>query len=762
MNRFLKVLFEIAVALLIVATLASISLAFAHDNYVGNTQTAQQAAAIEEDAGIGYAAPMLAQSGDGPDRLLVKFRPGISTAVIDETHRRVGCPIESAIPQIGVYVVTAPSGEGRTKLAAYRQQSHVKYVELDGIVRTVDSPNDPYFANQWGLTKIQAPQAWDITRGSPSVSIAILDTGIDIDHPDLAAKIIASANFGNSTTVDDLDGHGTHVAGIAAAITMNGVGVAGVGRDCSLMNVKVMSDDGTGYYSWLAEGIVWAADNGANVINISVGGSDPSSVLEDAVNYAWGKGAVVVAAAGNGGTTAAFYPAYYANAMAVAATNASDAMPAWSNRGGWVDVAAPGDSIYSCVLDAQYGYKSGTSMASPHVAGLAALVFAVVTDTNGNGRLNDEVRSRIEDTCDSVSIAVAYGRINAYKAVRPPSTPAAITDLAVSTFSTNSVTLCWTATGINGGSGTASQYDMRYSTSPITEANWYSATQCAGEPAPQPVGSRESFEVTGLSSGTTYYFGLKAADDVPNWSDLSNVISGSTGVVTSVGTNVTVSLPGAVVTFGNVAAQGATAVTILSQNRCGSLPAKIQAVYYMDISTTAAYNGPITVGILYDQADVADPQKLSLLHCNGVQWEDVTASIDEVNNVVYGQVTSLSDFALAEAGGCFIATAAYGSYLEHHVNTLRSFRDHYLLTNPLGSWLVSAYYTVSPPIAEFIESHPQVKPIVRFSLMPAVAMSRLALNTTTTEKLAIVASFALATLVALWLVGRALIAERRR
>ena len=792
MNRCLKVVFGLAVAILILTMLTSFSLASAHDNYVGNIQTAQQGAAIEQDAETSHMATIPEQAGSDtevvatlsasiktidpdyggtannankpggqPDRLLVKFRQGISPVAIDETHNRVGCNVESAIPEIGVYVVTVPRGEGRTKLAAYRQQSQVKYVELDGIVRTLDLPDDPYFGSQWGMTKIQAPQAWDITKGSPSASIAILDTGIDIGHPDLAGKIITSVNFGNSTTVDDLDGHGTHVAGIAAAITMNGVGVAGVGRDCSLMNVKVMSDDGTGYYSWLAEGIIWAADNGANVINISVGGTDPSSVLEDAVNYAWNKGVVVVAAAGNNGSTAAFYPAYYTNAMAVGATDANDAMPSWSNRGDWVDVAAPGDYIYSCVPGAQYGYKFGTSMASPHVAGLAALVFSVATDTNSNGMLNDEVRSRIEDTCDSVVIDVSHGRINAYKAVRSPSTPAAITDLAVSTFSTNSVTLDWAATGSNGGSGTASQYDIRYSTSPITEASWDSATQCTGEPTPQPAGSRESFEVVGLSTATMYYFALKAADDVPNWSDLSNVVGGSTGVATSVGSNVTVALPGAVVTFGNVATQGATAVAILSQNRCGSLPAKVEALYYMDISTTAAYGGPITVGILINQIDVADPQKLSLLHCNGVQWVDVTASVDEVNNIVYGQVTSLSDFALAEAGGCFIATAAYGSYLESHVNTLRSFRDQYLETNPLGSAFVSLYYKVSPPIADYIEKHPTLKPIVRAGLMPAVGMSKVALDTTIAEKAAILASLLLLSiLVALWLRRRSLSTER--
>jgi len=739
MNRCWRLSFATAVACLLLIMPIFISPASAHDGSIGN-----------QDSKL--------------DRLLVKFKPGTSSIAMEDVNKRVGGNVESVITKIGAHLVTVPRGQGAEKMAAYRLQSQVQYVELDRIAQTVDFPDDPYFSNQWGMGKIQAPQAWNITKGSPGVLIAILDTGIDMDHPDLAGKIVSSVNFGNSTTADDLNGHGTHVAGIAAAITANGVGVAGLGRDCSLMNVKVMSDDGTGYYSWIAEGIIWAVDHGAGVINMSIGGTDTSSTLEDAVNYAWNKGVVVVAAAGNNGSTAAFYPAYYTNAMAVGATDANDAMPSWSNRGSWVDVAAPGNYIYSCIPDAQYGYKSGTSMASPHVAGLAALVFSVVSDTNSDGKLNDEVRSRIEGTCDSVGVTVSYGRINAYKAVKTPSapTPAAITDLAVSSFSTDSVTLHWAAPGSNDNVGTASQYDIRYSTSPITEASWDSATQCTGGPAPQPAGSSESFNVVGLSPVTMHYFALKAADNVPNWSELSNVANGSTGVDTSAGSNVTVSLPGVVVTFSNVAAQGITAVTILPGNACGSFPAKVQAVSYIDIITTAAYNGPITVGIRYNPTNIKDPQKLSLLHCTGTQWENVTASADTVNNIVCGEVTSLSDFALGESGGCFIATAAYGSYLESHVNTLRSFRDQYLETNPLGSAFVSLYYKVSPPMADFIEKHPTLKPIVRAGLMPAVAMSSVALNTTLAEKVAILASLVLLSiLVALWLRRRSLRTERR-
>ena len=379
------------------------------------------------------ASPVSADDGksgdNSPERLLVKFNPGVTANAMAEVHQKAGAKFEDIIPGVGVQVVTVPHGQGAAKLATYRMQKEVSYAEADAVAHAVDVPNDPYLGSQWGLTTVDAPDAWQITHGNANISIAILDTGIDVSHPDLATKVLSSISFTTSSTSNDMYGHGTHVAGIAGACNNNGIGVAGIGYNSSLMNVKVLADDGSGFYSWIANGIIWAADHGAKVINLSLGGSSASSTLENAVNYAWSKGVVVVAAAGNSGNANPFYPAYCINAIAVGATDANDTMPYWSNRGSWVDVAAPGDSIYSTILDSQYGYKSGTSMASPHVAGLAGLVLSVASDTNGDGKLNDEVRSRIESTCDNVGVDVAFGRINAYQAVlglspTPAPTPA--------------------------------------------------------------------------------------------------------------------------------------------------------------------------------------------------------------------------------------------------------------------------------------------------------------------------------------------------
>lgn len=382
---------------------------------------------------IVFAAPPGDPASDfSPEQILVKFNPDVTLPEVAETHRQLGGQVKDTIPGIAVQVVTVPKGQEKAKASAYSSNARVAYAEPDFVAEAVGSPDDPYFDLQWGLTKIKAPQAWEMTTGSTSINIAILDTGVDLDHPDLANKIISNINFSTSGTVDDVYNHGTHVAGIAAAMTNNGIGVSGLGYTSTIMNVKVLSDTGSGSYSGIASGIIWAADNGAEIINMSLAGSFGSSSLEDAVNYAWSKGVVVVAAAGNSGNTTPMYPAYYTNCIAVAGTDINDARASWSNYGDWVDVAAPGVSIYSMRKDNKYGYGSGTSMASPHVAGLAALVFTTVSDANGDGKLNDEVRSRIEATCDDIGVSgIGHGRINAAGAVGSvPVLPGSIAGLA--------------------------------------------------------------------------------------------------------------------------------------------------------------------------------------------------------------------------------------------------------------------------------------------------------------------------------------------
>jgi len=362
-----------------------------------------------------------------PDRLIVQFKPGTTPETMEQVFQNVGATLERDLPQIEAYVIEIPAKEGLAgnfSANTLKDFDEVAYVEPDYVVSTDIVPNDTNFNEQWGMALIQAPEAWSITHSSSEVTIAILDSGIDSRHPDLSSKIVAKKNFSNSSTVEDQHGHGTHVAGIAAAATNNSLGVAGVAYNASLMNVKVLGDSGSGAYSQIAQGIIWAADNSADVINLSLGGSVSSSILGQAIDYAWDKGAVVVAAAGNNGSSNPSYPAYYENCIAVAATDTDDNLYSFSNYGNWVDVAAPGAAL-STVPGNSYKTMRGTSMASPFVAGLAGLLYAIAEDTNGNGKTNDEIRSIIQNSTDDIKVSgIGNGRINAYNAVTSITPPA--------------------------------------------------------------------------------------------------------------------------------------------------------------------------------------------------------------------------------------------------------------------------------------------------------------------------------------------------
>ncbi|MBI2617202.1 peptidase S8 [Candidatus Gottesmanbacteria bacterium] len=342
-----------------------------------------------------------------------------------EFHRGISLSPVTTIDQLNIAVVEVPTEEERSFREELSQDPRVKYVEKDYVATADVLINDPGVVNnlQWGFPKVELyggqRRAWDISEGNSNISVAIVDTGIDSTHEDLVGKVVGSKNCTDSSTVEDLYGHGTHVAGIVAASTNNGIGVAGVGYKTSLLNAKALGDSGSGYYSWIADCIVWAADNGANVINMSLGGGSSSQMLADSVNYARGKGVVLVAAAGNSGTNSPSYPAYLPGVISVAAVDQNDVKPSWSNFGNWVDVAAPGVSIYSTLPHYQnsmnkvsYGSLSGTSMASPHVAGLAALVYSI------SGLSAQDVENAIFANTDRIAgtnVSWVYGRINAYK-----------------------------------------------------------------------------------------------------------------------------------------------------------------------------------------------------------------------------------------------------------------------------------------------------------------------------------------------------------
>lgn len=352
-----------------------------------------------------------------PGRLLVKFEPNI---IVAHAARALGVDIVDEIDALDVSLVQFTLTEYNDAfqatldtLSELQSDPRVEWAELDYVVHTFEQPNDSMFGSQWHLTRIEAPGAWDTTHGSRDVIIAIVDTGANYGHPDLRDKLIQGYDFvNNDADARDDHGHGTHVSGIAAAVTNNGQGIAGVCWDCTLMPVKALSNTGSGSHWAIANAVTWAADNGARVINMSLGGPYHSNTLQNAMNYAWNRGAMLIAAAGNNSTSVIQYPAGYSTVMAVAATDQGDNRASFSNYGSWISVAAPGVSILSTVGSNLYSAWSGTSMASPVVAGLAGLVVS-----QNPSRTPEQVRTLIEQNSDPVSGQLGSGRVNARRAV---------------------------------------------------------------------------------------------------------------------------------------------------------------------------------------------------------------------------------------------------------------------------------------------------------------------------------------------------------
>ncbi|MGQ0798104.1 MAG: S8 family serine peptidase [Methanobacteriota archaeon] len=523
-----------------------------------------------------------------PGELLVGLSPRATAAEAGALRERLGATLVQAFPDMGVEHWRLPP-DLAVEVAAQALEGNpaVRYAEPNYFVRALAIPSDPLRNELWGLhnlgqtggtadADIDALEAWDVRADASSVVVGIIDTGIDYNHEDLVGNIWTNPGEdlnGNGVVdptdfngidddgngkIDDLRGwdcrnedndpmddhnHGTHVAGTVGARGNNGIGVSGVAWNVKLMPLKFLSSGGSGSTTDAIECINYAASfvdaSGNKIVRItsnSWGGGRKSRALEDAIAKS---GALFVAAAGNSGSSSKMYPAAYAldNIISVAATDHDDNLASFSNFGSdWVDLGGPGVDVLSSIRNNGYQSFSGTSMATPHVSGVAALVM-----THFPAMTNADVRSTILNTVDPLPSlqgkTVSGGRLNAMRAlggVELPADsepPAAVVNLAVDpTIATDtSLTLRWTATGDDGTLGTAYLFDVRYvANEPLTDANWEVATRATKEPIPGPAGSSESFTLTGLSPGTAYSFALKAVDETGGAAGLSNVASGTT------------------------------------------------------------------------------------------------------------------------------------------------------------------------------------------------------------------------------------------
>jgi len=273
-----------------------------------------------------------------------------------------------------------------------------KYAEPNRVIRALHAPNDPFYSTQWGPGKINADKAWDVEKGDKNITIAIIDTGVDYTHEDLSDNYVSGGHDWVNNDSDPMDdnGHGTHCAGIAAATMDNGKGIAGIAQ-VNIMAEKVLHSDGWGTDWDVACAITHAADNGVNVISMSLGDEGFSQILNDACQYAWDNGCLIVAASGNEYTQGVCYPAAYDTVIAVGAIDKNSQRCAFSSWGPELELVAPGVDIPSCYLSGQYVSAAGTSMATPHVAGVAALLWSMYP-----GFTNQGIRDRLNQTASDL------------------------------------------------------------------------------------------------------------------------------------------------------------------------------------------------------------------------------------------------------------------------------------------------------------------------------------------------------------------------
>lgn len=356
-----------------------------------------------------------AQAVYAKGRVLVQANAGLPESALSAIVKPHGGQARR-IGKSDLFIVDLPATASETAVQAQLARNpHLKFAELDRRVELGAVSNDPYLGSQWHLAKIGASAAWDVSVGS-GIKVAILDTGVSASHPDLAANMVPGWNFyANNSDTSDPHGHGTAVAGAAAAVFNNGTGVASVAGGARIMPVRIADANAYAYWSTVAQGLTWAADNGARVANISYVGVAGSSTVQSAAQYMKNKGGLVIVCAGNNGIDEGIAPT--STMIPVSATNSSDLKTTWSSYGSFVAISAPGQDIWTTTRSSGYAAWSGTSLASPVVAGVVAAMMAAKPTLPAS-----QVESLLYSTSLDLGAAgrdsyYGWGRVNAQAAV---------------------------------------------------------------------------------------------------------------------------------------------------------------------------------------------------------------------------------------------------------------------------------------------------------------------------------------------------------
>ncbi len=669
--------------------------------------------------------PSVAPAAENVD-LIVRFQADMSENAIDNFLRdqdavRVGEPTRLNIVFVDLPADTTPT-EGRT---AFQKDPDVRYAERNADVTALQVqrfPNDDdlEFDRQWGLHQdvsnligledadIDAPEAWNVQTGSANVVVAVLDTGVDVEHEDLEFRLWENPgeiennnddddgneleddfhgwNFVDDTEELDVEGaaqsgafasHGTHIAGIIGADTDNNIGVAGVDWSAPLMILKVLDEEGNGTADNVIRAIAYAIDKGARIIQAGWGLTDYSQALYDTIADARSEGILVVAAAGN--STTVLYPALFNldNIIAVTATNANDALASVTGAGNPatgvedVDLGAPGLEVHSTLIDDAYGLRSGTSQAAAFVTGAVALLLADNLSQSLDllkARLLSSVDNADDDVVGLTGVTVSGGRLNAYNALVPPEDRA--------------VFIVPFGAAIHAEDADDDPTEVQFTLEGDTAVDW--DVDCTAD-----AGSID--RVTGLftADGPGSCTISATGSGTPS-SDIREVTIYIKQIVVEESDQST--LPGQNITL--TASGGTAPYTWISSEPD-----------VLEVSSSAGSTATVT-GLKAGSAEVRATDARGF------------SGVSEELSVLRGK----------KSGHCILTTALFGSPWDRHLETLRAFRDRYLKTNPVGRKLVRFYERHSSALADQIEGKPPLKSVVRLAILPVIALSWLMLS----------------------------------
>ncbi len=661
--------------------------------------------------------------------LIIKFKKGVSASKVADSHKVIGAKGWKRLHLINAEHVILPEGlTVEEALERYRSDPNVEYAEPNYRVHKVSlTPDDSYFSSQWGLKKIEAEKAWDISRGSSSVLVAVLDTGIDYNHPDLKDNIWLNPDEkcsdgndnDNNEKIDDCKGwdfvnddndpmdddrsgsgsHGTHVAGIIGAIGNNGYGVAGVSWQVKLMPLKVLDNKGSGYISDIIDAINYAKNKGAKIINLSLEAEEAESginSLKDAMSSA--NDCLFIVAAGNKGydlDKINIYPASFKleNLISVGATDNSDSKGYFSNYGiNTVHLAAPGSKIYSTQSRMAPGfvnyttaffYETGTSMAAPFVTGVAALLKA-----NNQNLTNKDIKEIILASVDKINNLPFFtgGRLNAYKALTinldelPPLKPENLS-FAEQPSAGNPIKLKWTD---------ISSKETNYIFERNLRNNGFSLLSIL--PANQNTYTDNiSLQEGDIVSYRVYAENSKGKSDYVELSFSIPLYQPENLVATKIGGGIKLSW--------DDKTDKEDGYEIWRQS--GTNDYQMIATVDKDVTVYNDTNLSSNETFYYYKVRAYNSQKVYSYYSNEA--------------FVRFQIQSSSG-----SKSCFIATAAYGTPYHPDIDVLRNFRDKYLLNFDLGRAFVKLYYKFSPPVAHVISKSLLLRAIVLSLLLPIV------------------------------------------